>query len=336
MVESTTNALMTMMMEEEVILMSSNSNSNSNSNSSCSEGSEDDDLVKELLDDATPLLLPPSDHYNTIIRPPPSDGDGDDYDHAINSFISNIYSGPTISDFENALSVINNSNNHQSDQHLEHLSSARVSILERGLSKIENKYTLKFKCFGNGMGDDGYKWRKYGQKSIKNSPNPRSYYRCTNPRCSAKKQVERSNEDPDTLIITYEGLHLHFAYPHFLTGQPHQSQSDPPIKKPKPMPTASPENKAQEILEAKDVQANPTLGLIQTTLTDSQEDMANVNLGSQGLLEDMVPFMVRNPHNNGNSTNSLFSCSSQPTTPPSLWFPNYSTSCHTVGLNFSN
>ncbi|KAG5106456.1 hypothetical protein JHK82_043426 [Glycine max] len=103
--------------------------------------------------------------------------------------------------------------------HFPQLSSARVSILERGLSKIENKYTLKIKCFGNGMGDDGYKWRKYGQKSIKNSPNPRSYYRCTNPRCSAKKQVERSNEDPDTLIITYEGLHLHFAYPYFLMGQ---------------------------------------------------------------------------------------------------------------------
>jgi hypothetical protein len=49
----------------------------------------------------------------------------------------------------------------------------RVSILERNLSKIENKYTLKIKCFGNGMGDDGYRWRKYGQKFIKNSPNPR-------------------------------------------------------------------------------------------------------------------------------------------------------------------
>jgi len=44
----------------------------------------------------------------------------------------------------------------------------RVSILERSLSKIENKYTLKIKCFGNGLGDDGYRWRKYGQKSIKN------------------------------------------------------------------------------------------------------------------------------------------------------------------------
>ena len=31
----------------------------------------------------------------------------------------------------------------------------RVSILERGLNKVENKYTLKMKCFGNnGMGDE--------------------------------------------------------------------------------------------------------------------------------------------------------------------------------------
>ncbi|TYJ10553.1 hypothetical protein E1A91_A11G215000v1 [Gossypium mustelinum] len=26
--------------------------------------------------------------------------------------------------------------------------------------------------------DDGYKWRKYGKKSVKNSPNPRNYYKC--------------------------------------------------------------------------------------------------------------------------------------------------------------
>lgn len=49
----------------------------------------------------------------------------------------------------------------------------RASILEKDSSKIENKYTLRIKSSGNGMADDGYKWRKYGQKSIKNSKNPR-------------------------------------------------------------------------------------------------------------------------------------------------------------------
>jgi hypothetical protein len=38
---------------------------------------------------------------------------------------------------------------------------------------MENKYTLKMKTCGNGLAEDGYKWRKYGQKSIKNSPSPR-------------------------------------------------------------------------------------------------------------------------------------------------------------------
>jgi hypothetical protein len=81
----------------------------------------------------------------------------------------------------------------------------------------------------------------------------RSYYRCTNPRCSAKKQVERSSEDPETLIITYEGLHLHYAYPYFLHDQ--NQHVDPVIKKPKttisqamrPMKLKKPK-KAQQIL----------------------------------------------------------------------------------------
>ncbi|KAL3505611.1 hypothetical protein ACH5RR_030993 [Cinchona calisaya] len=57
--------------------------------------------------------------------------------------------------------------------------------------------------------DDGFRWRKYGQKAVKNSPFPRSYYRCTSPSCGVKKRVERSSDDPTTVVTTYEGTHIH-------------------------------------------------------------------------------------------------------------------------------
>ncbi|ESQ55594.1 hypothetical protein EUTSA_v10025806mg [Eutrema salsugineum] len=57
--------------------------------------------------------------------------------------------------------------------------------------------------------EDGYRWRKYGQKAVKNSPYPRSYYRCTTQRCNVKKRVERSFQDPTVVITTYEGKHNH-------------------------------------------------------------------------------------------------------------------------------
>nr|AKA27887.1 WRKY protein [Salvia miltiorrhiza] len=57
--------------------------------------------------------------------------------------------------------------------------------------------------------DDGYRWRKYGQKAVKNSPFPRSYYRCTSTACGVKKRVERSCEDPTIVVTTYEGTHAH-------------------------------------------------------------------------------------------------------------------------------
>ncbi|GAB4850767.1 hypothetical protein Ancab_030067 [Ancistrocladus abbreviatus] len=60
--------------------------------------------------------------------------------------------------------------------------------------------------------DDGYRWRKYGQKAVRNSPYPRSYYRCTAAACGVKKRVERSSSDPTTVVTTYEGQHTH-PYP---------------------------------------------------------------------------------------------------------------------------
>ncbi|XWS31847.1 hypothetical protein CRYUN_Cryun23aG0111200 [Craigia yunnanensis] len=57
--------------------------------------------------------------------------------------------------------------------------------------------------------EDGYRWRKYGQKAVKNSPFPRSYYRCTSTSCNVKKRVERSFSDPSIVVTTYEGQHTH-------------------------------------------------------------------------------------------------------------------------------
>lgn len=61
-----------------------------------------------------------------------------------------------------------------------------------------------------GLSSDMWAWRKYGQKPIKGSPYPRSYYRCSSSKgCLARKQVEQSCTDPGMFIITYTAEHSH-------------------------------------------------------------------------------------------------------------------------------
>nr|QFI57445.1 WRKY50 [Glycyrrhiza glabra] len=58
------------------------------------------------------------------------------------------------------------------------------------------------------VSNDGYNWRKYGQKLVKGSEFPRSYYKCTYPNCEVKKLFERSHDGQITEII-YKGTHDH-------------------------------------------------------------------------------------------------------------------------------
>ena len=54
-----------------------------------------------------------------------------------------------------------------------------------------------------------HRWRKYGQKQVKGSPHPRSYYKCTHAGCTVRKHVERSMHGEELFVVTYEGSHSH-------------------------------------------------------------------------------------------------------------------------------
>lgn len=68
-------------------------------------------------------------------------------------------------------------------------------------------------CSGTGSEgqlDDGYNWRKYGQKDILGAVHPRAYYRCTHRNtqgCLATKQVQRADEDSTVFEVIYRGKH---------------------------------------------------------------------------------------------------------------------------------
>ncbi|KAB2054560.1 hypothetical protein ES319_A12G263200v1 [Gossypium barbadense] len=58
--------------------------------------------------------------------------------------------------------------------------------------------------------NDGFSWRKYGQKDILGAKYPRGYYRCTHRNvqgCLATKQVQRSDGDPTIFDVSYRGRH---------------------------------------------------------------------------------------------------------------------------------
>ncbi|KAA8533964.1 hypothetical protein F0562_031481 [Nyssa sinensis] len=98
--------------------------------------------------------------------------------------------------------------------------------------------------------EDGYAWRKYGQKEILGSRYPRGYYRCTHQKlyqCPAKKQVQKLDNDPYTFEVTYRGNHTcHMSstapsFPPPSTDQITQETMTPEtISHPPPPPASNP------------------------------------------------------------------------------------------------
>ncbi|KAJ9563798.1 hypothetical protein OSB04_008958 [Centaurea solstitialis] len=78
----------------------------------------------------------------------------------------------------------------------------------------------------NKPSEDGYNWRKYGQKQVKGSEYPRSYYKCTHQKCPVKKKVERNLDGLVTEII-YKGQHNHQPLRSEYVGVRTSDQPDP-------------------------------------------------------------------------------------------------------------
>ncbi|KAL8552373.1 hypothetical protein ACS0TY_001170 [Phlomoides rotata] len=78
--------------------------------------------------------------------------------------------------------------------------------------------------------EDGWAWRKYGQKKILNSDHPRCYYRCSHKHegCKAIKQVQRTKGEA---IISYE---ITYFYQHTCTETvraPHLVVESDPVQR---------------------------------------------------------------------------------------------------------
>ncbi|XP_038694912.1 probable WRKY transcription factor 51 [Tripterygium wilfordii] len=88
------------------------------------------------------------------------------------------------------------------------LATSRDTTINKNKREVRQRIAFRTKSQLEVM-DDGYKWRKYGKKSVKNNPNPRNYYKCVVGGCHVKKRVERDGKDSSYVITTYEGVHNH-------------------------------------------------------------------------------------------------------------------------------
>ncbi|KAL4271208.1 hypothetical protein GQ457_13G027240 [Hibiscus cannabinus] len=89
-------------------------------------------------------------------------------------------------------------------------SASALALKDRRGSYKRRKCVASRTNISSALIDDGYAWRKYGQKKILNANHPRSYYRCTHRSeqgCEATKQVQKIQDDPPKYETIYSGHH---------------------------------------------------------------------------------------------------------------------------------
>ncbi|KAK1322495.1 putative WRKY transcription factor 41 [Acorus calamus] len=121
---------------------------------------------------------------------------------------------------------------HNSDQDTQNCGERREASKKR---KTQPKWTNQVRVYsGNGLEaplDDGYSWRKYGQKDILGATYPRGYYRCTHRStrdCPATKHVQRSDDNPSIFDVTYRGTHTCQSKTPTSSPRPQNNQQQPP------------------------------------------------------------------------------------------------------------
>lgn len=141
--------------------------------------------------------------------------------------------------------------------------------------------------------EDGYRWRKYGQKAVKNSPFPRSYYKCTNASCNVKKRVERSFNDPSIVVTTYEGQHTHQS-PHVLRPPSAAPLPYPGLSAAPPPPTMAHHN--QNLINYS-VLLNGYMGSANCGGAAAAQQLMSFSspalMANNGLLQDIVPWPTK-------------------------------------------
>lgn len=147
---------------------------------------------------------------SSFAQPPPSDKH-----QAIPSPVSTVPESSEVLNSTapatpNSASISSSSNDQEQSKDIQEMSKNKfLKPQKKNLKKArEPRFAFMTKSEVDQL-DDGYRWRKYGQKAVKNSPYPRSYHRCTTVGCGVKKRVERSSDDPSIVVTTYEGQHTH-------------------------------------------------------------------------------------------------------------------------------